>query len=846
MKRTTTTTFHQPNNTDIPADDACNDNASNNPGPQRVAPTMYVPNATPHPMGAAGQPQVTAIQSLGLTSQPLLISRGQTTVTQKTSGSAQKKSMKGPDINLANKNGQTRLMLAAQDGKLPEVQTLLSSGAKINATDNDGWTPLMYAAKNGDLTIVQALLSAPRIDIDAENTDGTTAVLVATDLGEEDVVKALIGHGANVNTPDNHGWTPLMAAAQDGCLTIVKILLCAPQIDIHAKKYDGMNALMFAAGNDKDDIVKVLIEHGANVNSTSINGSTPLMLAAQKGNLPTVQALLSAPRVDINAWDGSGATALMGAIRFGKDDVVKALIGHGADVNITDNAGRRPLIWGVRRGCLTIVKILLSAPQIDINAKEATGDTALYVAVTQKHADIVEALINHGADINQTYERIKASLNLASPDLLINYLAQRQPNVGDLHKEATWTSAFATSAIPPKTIVKHSTESLALDTLVEQAQMQGYSLTQISFQVVRDQLLKQELSATQIVKLINTFSSSPFETALAQTLAIAIKLGGYRTNSEHQLIHNALRTSRLIGDYEKSKSQLSPDNINRWQMSGQTLLTRAAQAGDQMLVNMLIKCGASYHLPDQHGNNALHAAVKAGKWSVCSDLLARGANPNSSDRNGVSTLTYLAKAFAKGDEKTATIVAKLMSPLLAKGYGLNRVVQDPEAVEQRRSTTILEILRSDLNRYALHLDLLYADNINLADDRGQTPLMFAAKKGYLGSVQAFLGVFGIDINAKKIDGESALYMAAHHGKYDVVKALIQKGANVNITTDNGWTPLMAAANQGHLTIMQALLDKNADIKQTNGDGMTVFDIIERKDSNEVKVRLLELVQKYRT
>jgi ankyrin repeat protein len=89
-------------------------------------------------------------------------------------------------------------------------------------------------------------------------------------------------------------------------------------------------------------------------------------------------------------------------------------------------------------------------------------------------------------------------------------------------------------------------------------------------------------------------------------------------------------------------------------------------------------------------------------------------------------------------------------------------------------------------------------------------------------------------------------MAAHHGKYDVVKALIQKGANVNITTDNGWTPLMAAANQGHLTIMQALLDKNADTKQTNGDGMTVFDIIESKDSNEVKVRLLELVQKYRT
>ena len=187
-----------------------------------------------------------------------------------------------------------------------------------------------------------------------------------------------------------------------------------------------------------------------------------------------------------------------------------------------------------------------------------------------------------------------------------------------------------------------------------------------------------------------------------------------------------------------------------------------------------------------------------------------------------------------------------MSPLLAKGYGLNRVVRDPEALEQRRKTTIMEILRIDLNRFALHLDLLLADNINLADGSGQTPLMFAAKKGHLTTVQALLSVPQIDINAKKLDGVTALIVATNHRKDDVVKALIDHGANVNITDNNGWSPLMFAAEKGHLTIMQALLDKNADTKQTNKAGMTVFNIIERKDSNEMKVRLLEFVQKYRT
>jgi len=291
-------------------------------------------------------------------------------------------------------------------------------------------------------------------------------------------------------------------------------------------------------------------------------------------------------------------------------------------------------------------------------------------------------------------------------------------------------------------------------------------------------------------------------------------------------------------EYEKSKSYLSPDNINRWQVSGQTLLTRAAQAGDLPLVEALITCGAASHLPDQHGNNALHAAVKAGKWSVCSYLIKRGANPNSSDRSGVSSLTYLAQAFATGDEETAMIVAKIIAPLLAKGYRLDRVIEDFEALELDSATSILKILQSDLNRYALYLDLLYADNIDLAyergatplmfatehgyvttlykliekganvnitDNHGMTPLMYAAERGHLTTVQALLSAPGIDMNAKSLIGTTALHMAANYGKDEVVKALINKGATVNITDNHGTTPLMYAAIRGHRTTVQALL-----------------------------------------
>jgi ankyrin repeat protein len=654
--------------------------------------------------------------------------------------------MQGIDVNLADQDGRTPLMLAIQDGDLPTVQALLSHGANVNATDNDGWTPLMSAAEYGHLPIIQVLLSAPGIDIDAKQSDGTTALIFAAFRGKDDVAKALIHKGANVNATDNDGWTPLMSAAQ-------------------------------------------------------------------KGHLATVQ-------------------------------------------------------------------ILLNAPDIDINARHNFKHNALYLAAFHKRDDVAIMLIENVADISQLYKKIKTAdysdeeQHLPSLDYLMHYLAQRQADVGNLSIEATWASIFATSAIPiqgDQTAIP-SLQALALDAHIHKTQADGPSLAQMAFQTIRDQLLQQKLSAADVVKLISTFNSSTFATALVQTLAIASQLGHYRTESEHQLIFNALQTSGLYGVYEKSQSCLDPDNINRWQVSGQTLLTRAAQAGDQLLVDALIHCGAAHHLHDQHGNNALHAAVKAGKWSVCHHLLALGANPNTSDRSGISTLTYLAQAFAKGDEQAAIIVATLLAPLLARGYRLDRVVKNPDPARPWEKTTIRAILQSNLNRFGSHLHLLYADDINLADANGHTPLMFAAQhglvailqvlmtkganvnladnngwtplmaaaaKGHLTIIEALLSALDIDINAQKADGATALIVAAANGQHEVVKTLIDNGAKVNATSTDGWKPLMFAAEKGHLTTVQALLSVTGiDIDAQKADGATALIVAAANGKDEVVKALI--------
>ncbi len=222
MKRSLSTAFYHPNNnTEIPGGDAKKD-----PAPKRVAPTMLVRDSTPDPIAAAGISPATPIQALGPISQPLLLSMGQASEPQQAPGST---SIQDADVNLADKNGQTRLMLAAQDGDLPVVQILLSNGAATNAIDHKGQTPLMYAATQGHLTTVQALLNAPRIDIHAKALNGATALIVATDNGKDDVVQALIDHGADVYITEYEDRTPLIWAAEKCHLPIVETLLSAPR-----------------------------------------------------------------------------------------------------------------------------------------------------------------------------------------------------------------------------------------------------------------------------------------------------------------------------------------------------------------------------------------------------------------------------------------------------------------------------------------------------------------------------------------------------------------------------------------------------------------------------------------
>ena len=94
-------------------------------------------------------------------------------------------------------------------GELEVVKVLIQAKASINLSNRSGWSPLSIASFDSHLDVVKELLSASDIDIDKADNQGRTPLLVACFRGHLEISKALIIAGAQINSTDNNGWSPL-------------------------------------------------------------------------------------------------------------------------------------------------------------------------------------------------------------------------------------------------------------------------------------------------------------------------------------------------------------------------------------------------------------------------------------------------------------------------------------------------------------------------------------------------------------------------------------------------------------------------------------------------------------
>jgi uncharacterized protein len=178
------------------------------------------------------------------------------------------------------------LVEAARKGDLAAVERLIGRGANVNARDNRGRSALLAATHGNHVAVARALIAAGA-DVNAKDDIEDSPYLHAGAEGRTEILKMTLAAGADLTSVNRYGGTALIPAAHHGHPEAVKILLATAIDKDHVNKL-GWTALLEAVilgdgGPTHTEIVRLLVEAGADVNLPDREGVTPLVHARRRG-----------------------------------------------------------------------------------------------------------------------------------------------------------------------------------------------------------------------------------------------------------------------------------------------------------------------------------------------------------------------------------------------------------------------------------------------------------------------------------------------------------------------------------------------------------------------------------
>lgn len=332
----------------------------------------------------------------------------------------------GANVNQKNQDGNTCVMVACWNGHLGTFALLRNSGAELNVKDNQGFGLVHCATAANNLSLLHELLSQGG-DVNAKTTDGITPLMLACEKNHSDVTLLLLQRSAKVNEQSSKGLTAVHFCALSNSQTSLQHLMDY-NADLCVPTQRGSTSLMLACAKGYPSIVTALLRHIAKqrlknecdkaagssgtqkvphnheINQGNENGETCLMLACERGSAEIVRILLD-EGADPTLADIKGVTPLIITCKRGHEKIVPLLLKKGAKVNTQDEDGNTPLHMCIKfyrefSGHRKCVELLLDAgSSLDVKNKE--GLTPVMMALKTKvwfgHA--VEAFYERGGDL---------------------------------------------------------------------------------------------------------------------------------------------------------------------------------------------------------------------------------------------------------------------------------------------------------------------------------------------------------------------------------------------------------------------------------------------------------------
>lgn len=717
----------------------------------------------------------------------------------------------GVRMNQENNDGMTALHLAVKHGQSSTVDILFDAGAELDTITTDGYSPIHLAAKGGFLSILKKLiqkqkgllLKEPTEGSMTSSTNGTPEMIQKTETKENDK------SSANDETKSNSGksqseergsqrshssdraaaYSPLQLAAQNGHGKIVSELLQHVQ---YSSDEDRASSLLLAAKEGFVELVEMLLESIITIHIRDKDGNTALHLAADGEYTDIVERLVTynstnSEMFDTRAANFEGWTPLHFAAKSGRPVTLRILLDHGAKMDDLDQFNQTAFHIAASHGHTSILRELSNRPDCCnkihdlISAPNESGNTPLILAIRNGHLAITEHILD-----TVPLDGPHRSIYQGPKNALIEAVESRHANLVNLLLDRGWD-------------INGNEPTTALHCAVKAGD---------------HELIDLVLSRGANPNVLDSDSQSSIHIA-ARWYPKALEV--------------------LLKDRDGVKI-----DIDLQGESGRTAIWQASWARNQAAVEQLLKLSPDLEVKSSNGYTALHAAYDS--FYLTKLLLDAGANPmalsNSSktpfmlaadEWNGHLVIEQYTKKGAECDFNIQDEEGKTALHIAAKDGTLDTVKLLCSSNCSITSTTSEGATALHYAVYSGQLDIIeYLIKEGLDIDSNSksmgTPLMSAARENRVDAAKILLkNGAKVDLTNEEYNSHSALQTAAVQGAEDMVKMLLEAGANPNIFGGAYGSPLCATVQAGKLTIACQLLEAGAEINYSKGRKGTALD-----------------------